>query len=109
MTLHKLPSRDPVADDWQVGDLALLVRKLHDPMPRPGSVHRVVAVKGPLVWQDDDGILLIGLGLVLDGMAHARPDCGCWAGNFRKIRPHQEDEDDREVIALLTYAERVTL
>lgn len=84
--------------DWKPGDLALCVKiapwtaiegSPPSIMPRAGRVYTVKQVA--LI----DGILFLNFADIRGGYHAAR---------FRKIHPHQEDADDREVIALLTYA-----
>lgn len=108
MTISYIPSRDPVADDWQVGDMALCVNAspcVHTGLAalRRGAIYTVEGVR----ICETRGTWPTPLALDMHGITRTRN--GWSAARFRKIRPHQEDEDDREVVALLTYAERVTL
>lgn len=90
-------------DDWQVGDLALCVNDTPDPTPwgacecnvRRGAVYTVSHI-----YRDRFGL---GLNFV-EEFAPANEDylAGYCATRFRKIRPHEADEEDRETIRLLT-------
>lgn len=93
-----------MADDWQVGDLALCVNDAADPnygmLFVRGAVYTVSAVvfiQG--AWSVTFGEFGGGFGLLFDKVATPIP---ADPRRFRKIRPHKPDEEDRETIALLT-------
>ncbi len=81
-----------MGDDWQVGDLALCVRSGNH--TRTGHIYTVnlvaVGAYGPVLRFDER----------MHCEEHRRQMS--LATRFRKIRPHTEDAEDRETIALLT-------
>lgn len=91
--------------DWQVGDLALCVRgghikgSLQIDSPKAGQVVEVEILDFMPTTLFPSGTLVIGSKLLppnIDG-SHR------WgASRFIKVTPPAADEDDREVIALLT-------
>ena len=93
-----------MSNDWRPGDLALCVNdepprvvnghlETPDPTPlRAGAVYTVLRVA-----RDVRGYGYLGL-------AVHTTDSGWFADRFRKLDPHAPDEDDREIIALYTYA-----
>jgi len=93
-----------MSEDWKPGDLALCVTVDDRVQPdgitatagrylKLGRIYVVAAVATITPTRRRPGLYLV----LCDG-GHA----GAW--RFRKIHPHQEDADDREVIAMLTYA-----
>lgn len=94
-----------MADDWQVGDLALCVAVKHSAFNSPssllsiGRVYTVARVGRPIHWAAQERAL------GLDEVRASRGDeYGFPESLFRKIRPHQPDEQDAETIRLLTGA-----
>lgn len=90
---------------WQKGDLALCVKRgwsIMDPT-RPGGVYVVERV-----WINPNGRhLCLGFVGVDSGTPYGTPygQLGFWghrASRFRKIEPHTPDEEDAEIIRLLT-------
>lgn len=88
-----------MADDWQVGDLALCVDDKFNRALKSGMIYMVEAVvlaNSPGAYDHGEtGLRLVGVTLAsLSGAANAK--------RFRKIPAHEADEFDRETIALLT-------
>jgi len=88
--------------DWKAGDLALCVSDYYDKTPgdepwwpRAGSVHAVIAVV-----HEELGVFLE----FAEDPDRFNPDMSWSASFFRRLDPHTEDEDDREVIAHMIYA-----
>ena len=86
-----------MADDWQVGDLALCISEGPDPAdwrdgggPALGSVTAVDAVD-----LEPEGVFLC---------FDEYPDCSFYNLAFRKIRPHLPDAEDAETLRLLNGA-----
>ena len=101
-----------MADDWQVGDLALMIEsgQLQCPhmrnvihmgslCPSPGAVRKVVCVEESRVVNSFSRSLYCGC-IDLD----FADGTGGVSQRFRKIRPHQPDAEDAETIRLLTGA-----
>ena len=85
--------------DWKVGDLALCVKLDMAPSRlRIGAVYTVRDLNED--WLDTE----CGLGLVLKEVDAGPSYDGFTADKFRRLAPHTEDEDDREVIAHMIYA-----
>lgn len=91
-------------DDWQVGDLALCVRRhsKYPPDVRPGAIFSVEAVWGGCKNAENRSHIDVALDLV--GVPRMDGEIAYWAGSFRKIRPHTPDREDAETIRLLTGA-----
>lgn len=97
-----------MADDWQVGDLALCVRRAPERgrflfgEPNPGEAYEVLNVS--LEEFADD---TIDIALTLRGAPPCTNEFNeptgptWWHGRFIKITPTEADEFDREVIELL--------
>jgi hypothetical protein len=93
-----------MADDWQVGDLALCVKggrfatSLRSPeFPKGGAVYRVAAVGLENFIQSKCFALWLEDGPINNNGERVWP-----AYRFRKIRPHTPDAEDAETIRLLT-------
>ena len=88
-------------DDWQVGDLALCVNVSTFQIGTGRDL-----VRGRIYTVTEIGPTPAGvLGLRLDGIPVREYDLAHGfkqAKRFRKIRPHQPDEEDCETITLLT-------
>lgn len=90
--------------DWQVGDLALCV----DDRPNPTLGRRCPVMRGRVY--SVKAVLPMGMnslfgpttGLKLDGVRTSAPSGAIASRRFIKVTPPAADEDDREVIALLT-------
>ena len=99
-------------DDWQVNDLAICVQAgrieclgglcVHTGRTSPpkGAIRVVNAIT---VAIDRGGFPMMCGCLVL----HFSDGSSGLSSRFRKIRPHEADEQDRETIALLTAREPV--
>ena len=89
--------------DWKAGDLALCVANaLPPPRHKPTKLLRIGAVYtvSSVRWSRSEQCVAIGLVEV-----KSKGPLGDWhACVFRKLDPHTEDEDDREVIAHMIYA-----
>lgn len=89
-----------MADDWQIGDLALCVAdRLPPPRDKPTKLLRVGAVYTvrSVRWSEGDQCVAIGLQEV-----RSRGPLGDFhAMVFRKVTPPAADEFDRETVRLL--------
>lgn len=100
-----------MADDWQVGDLALCVgifdpntsERVHGPcqtLPIVGLGYTVTAVRSGVDVYGNQGT-----GLTFAEIRNSHPHAVGWNSEmFRKIRPQQPDAEDAETIRLLTGA-----
>lgn len=82
-------------EDWQVGDLAMCI--LADPdsvRPAKGTFHTVAEV---IHYPHATGLQFDDCRVEEDDLRYAGFDARC----FRKIRPHEADEEDRETIHLM--------
>jgi len=81
-----------MADNWQIGDLALCIKTfLGEREPQSGGIYTVASLDiHPL-----DGDLYLGL----EGFDHN--EGVYWAARFRRIPPHIPDAEDAETIRLL--------
>jgi hypothetical protein len=95
-----------MSDDWQPGDLALCVSTQNRLMAdgaiaaagkrlRRGALYTVASVLS-------HSIGLGRPGMYLELTEQPGQSAGAW--RFRKIRPHTEDEEDRETIRLMRGA-----
>lgn len=88
-----------MGEDWKPGDLALRVAKPgRVKQLTPGRIFTVEAVIHGVRYRSGRA----GTGLVLRGVTQRNPSGSSWSGNYRKLDPHTEDEQDRETIRLLT-------
>lgn len=92
-----------MADEWQVGDLALCVANaLPPPRNKPTKLLRIGAVYTvrSVRWSITEQCVAIGLNEV-----RSKNTLGDWhASVFRKIHPHTPDAEDAETIRLLNGA-----
>ena len=96
-----------MADDWQVGDLALCVRDGFIIHPTVSSTARPEIKKGRIYtvsWVGVDGRHEPQPSLGLEEAVSPAPRGGFAQERFRKIRTHTPDAEDAETIRLLTGA-----
>lgn len=89
-----------MADDWQVGDLALCIRQPEGPLAyawtvKVGGIYTVCEV---IFWESELWGLNFAEDPYLDDVSCYDPEC------FRKINPHAPDVEDEETIRLLNSA-----
>lgn len=90
-----------MADDWQIGDLALCIK---DPCTPKNSTRAGRVYEVERVWtHPDEGQLALDFFGINNGHRDPKIDAfwGHLPARFRKITPPPADEFDREVIELL--------
>lgn len=88
-----------MADEWQVGDLALCVDASRNPSSlKEGMIYLVSGIHPPSDCPFDNG----AIGLFLAGVVIKSISGAANANRFRRIPPHTIDDEDRETIRLLT-------
>lgn len=90
-----------MAEDCQVGDLAICVRRneVYPQQVQPGAIFTV-----DYIWyiEDADGSNKFDLAFDFLKVGRVPGNLGYWHWNFRKISPHIPDAEDEETIRLLT-------
>lgn len=89
-----------MADNWEVGDLALCIKSANNGTTTAGCKYSVLRVIPNVRWNDGD----LDTALTLMGVKHTTFCGGSWHGRFVKVTPPKADEFDREVIEHLTGA-----
>jgi hypothetical protein len=93
-----------MSDDWKPRDRALCIKRCEgDDLSRRlhvGAVYTVTDVAACRCGKCELGLHLAELPLPV-------PFVWWRSSLFKKLDPHQEDEDDREIIALYTYGPKV--
>lgn len=90
-----------MSSDWESGDLALCVgtHPMYPPAVQPGAILTV-----EYVWPGSSDVSNpshVDTALDFVGVERMPGDASFWQGNFRKIHPHEPDEQDAETIRLL--------
>lgn len=89
-----------MADNWEIGDLALCIRQEHDPgfwVPTVGGVYTVLDLGEGTNKVTGEAALWLAFAEDADPC----PDSAFPASSFRKLDNHTPDAEDEETIRLL--------